>query len=327
VIFSLFLAGGSSCRQESAGRQSESPVAANETPVLQSDQTLSAPGAQGNANGKKKSDGMIQNENSRESVPENAFITAVSTLGNFDGIKKFIRTAELKFRVDNVLESTLAIENIVQKNGGFVTENNLVTQIEMRTNTPVSRDSSVEVTRFTVRNQLVVRVPAALLDTTLREVGKLARFLDYRRVKATDVGLDMLEQELAQTRLQSHQEQIGQAIQRSTKPESITRAADHLLASRESSDASRIKTLKIEDAIKYSTVKLDLYGNTQSQHQMLALPRAIASFEPGFGIQLGQALLAGWQLLMGFILLVMKVWSLWLVLGIGWLLWKYRAKF
>lgn len=314
----------SGCSQESARREGMAAPAPSEQPAGSPAGNAST-GAFQMQNAKKSAADELE-KNADDPASANAFITAVSSLGKFDGIKKFVRTAELRFRVDNVLQSTLQIENIAQKNGGFVTANNLNTQVESRIVTQVSRDSSVSVCRYTMHNQLTVRVPSNLLDTTLREIGKMARFLDYRRVKATDVGLQILEQELKQNRLQDHQQQIEGAIRQSGKPGDITRAADHLLNSRESSDASKIEMLKLDDAIQYSTIQLDLYGDPQAQHQMLAEPRAIASFEPGFGKQLADAFMVGWQLFKGLLLLLLKAWSFGVAILAVWLLWKYRVK-
>ena len=48
---------------------------------------------------------------------------------NKDSVHKFIRTADLKFKVKDVVQSTYTIENITNVHGGFVTYTNLSSTI------------------------------------------------------------------------------------------------------------------------------------------------------------------------------------------------------
>src|ERR1051325_8628834 len=51
----------------------------------------------------------------------NGYISSSAAVENRkDTTHKFIRTAELKFKVNSVIKSTLSIENIVTKSNGFV---------------------------------------------------------------------------------------------------------------------------------------------------------------------------------------------------------------
>ena len=74
--------------------------------------------------------------------------TAVTTTSsnpaveNKESNRKFVRTADLKFKVKNVAKSTYAIENIVSKHGGFVTFTDLKSTVNEHDETQVSQDSS-----------------------------------------------------------------------------------------------------------------------------------------------------------------------------------------
>lgn len=68
----------------------KAPVSAAE------DAGTSAPGSLGKA--KIQSDGTVSVD---------AFITAVTVAGKFDSLKKFVRTADLKFRVQDAVKTTL----------------------------------------------------------------------------------------------------------------------------------------------------------------------------------------------------------------------------
>ncbi len=59
---------------------------------------------------------------------------------NKDSTRIFIRTADLKFKVKNVINSTYDIENITLRQGGFVTYSNLASTISNVTTTVISND-------------------------------------------------------------------------------------------------------------------------------------------------------------------------------------------
>ncbi|MDI1317467.1 DUF4349 domain-containing protein [Flavobacterium sp.] len=84
-----------------------------------------------------------------------------------DSNRKFVQTADLKFKVKNVAKSTYVIENIVGKNGGFVTFTDLKSNSSEKSETKISKDSTLETNRITVDNTIRLRVPNAKLDTIL----------------------------------------------------------------------------------------------------------------------------------------------------------------
>jgi hypothetical protein len=86
----------------------------------------------------------------------NTFISSSAAVeNNKDSTRRFIRTADLKFKVKSVINSTYDIENITNLQGGFVTYTNLTSTINNITNTAVSADSSLETTYYTVTNAIL----------------------------------------------------------------------------------------------------------------------------------------------------------------------------
>src|SRR5665647_1186990 len=84
-----------------------------------------------------------RNEQMEKSVmadsTSNAFISSSAAVENGkDTTHKFIRTADLKFKVKSVIKSTYNIEDITNRQGGFVTYTNLTSNIDNVTNIAVS---------------------------------------------------------------------------------------------------------------------------------------------------------------------------------------------
>jgi CTP synthase (UTP-ammonia lyase) len=134
-------------------------------------------------------------EEKRKMVPSNyetteadSIISSSAAIENkADTVHKFIRTAELKFKVKKVTEATYFIEDITRKMDGFVTYTNLSSHVTNNATTRISDDSLVNLTNFQVQNDMTIRVPNSKLDTTLKLIAKTISFLDYRIIKADDV--------------------------------------------------------------------------------------------------------------------------------------------
>ena len=131
--------------------------------------------------------------------------------------RKFVRTADVKFKVKNVAKSTYAIEDATTKFGGFVTYTNLQSNIHSENRTKVSQDSTLVTTKYKVDNNITIRIPNTKMDTVIKTIAKQIHFLDFRIIKADDVSLQMLSNELVQKmeyyknaeQLHSHRDTYG----------------------------------------------------------------------------------------------------------------------
>lgn len=245
------------------------------------------------------------------------FSSAAAVPGAIDSLKKFIRNAEMRFRVKNTADATLRIEDIALRNGGFVLNSNLNSQIDLQQTTPISRDSSLETTRYTIHSQLVIRVPYRMLDTTLRSIGRLSDFLDMRHVNAEDISLQMLEQELTRLREGIYRQDLEQAEENKNSPK-----ADRARDSRAATDQAKIETLKLEDAIRFSTIRVDIYQLPQIRQAMVANTKVAAPQQP-FATRMGDALRAGAEILLVLFFGIVHLWGLILLVVLGYFSWKW----
>ncbi|MGV3636559.1 MAG: DUF4349 domain-containing protein, partial [Flavobacteriales bacterium] len=117
--------------------------------------------------------------------PKQALSSSVAT--HTDTTRRFILAGDLRFRAEDVVKTSFAIEDLVTRHGGFVANTHLSTYITARYTTPISADSSLETTRYVVNNRLTIRIPSAKLDTTLKALIAYVDFLDHRTLSATDV--------------------------------------------------------------------------------------------------------------------------------------------
>lgn len=246
--------------------------------------------------------------------------TAVATISSNAAVekkesnRKFIRTADLKFKVKNVAKSTYAIENIVSKNGGFVTFTDLKSNISEKSETKISQDSTLETTRFTVDNTITLRVPNTQLDTVLKSLVSQVAFLDSRLIKADDVALQLLSNKMTQKRLASHQKRLEKSIDtKGKKLNDISNAEDKVLGRETESDETVIQNLSLEDQVNYSTVTLYLYQRESVLQEIVANEKNSTTYRPHIGLQIWDSLKIGWFMLETIIAFIVQLWALILI--------------
>jgi hypothetical protein len=246
-----------------------------------------------------------------------------AALTNKESNRKFVRTADLKFKVKNVAKSTYAIENIVSQHGGFVTFTDLKSTVNEHDETQVSQDSILETTKYTVDNTITLRVPNTQLDTVLTLLAKEVDFLDSRLIKADDVALQLLSNKLAQKRLTKSQQRLEKGIDtKGKKINDIANAEDKVLDRETESDEQIIKNLSLEDQVNFSTVTLYLYQRETVKKELVFHEKNSNWYRPHIGLQIWDNLKTGWFMLESIIAFVTQLWALILIGVLGYLGYK-----
>jgi hypothetical protein len=231
--------------------------------------------------------------------------------------RKFIRTADLKFKVKNVTKSTYAIENITNKFDGFVTYTNLQSTIVDKFETKISLDSILETTRYNVENDITIRVPNKRLDTVIKSIAKQIDFLDYRVIKADDVSLRILSSQLSQNRSAETEKRIEKAIDTKGKKINDVMDAENTLANKkEQNDNAKLENLSTQDQVNFSTLTIKIYQNESVKQEISANSKDYNYYKPNIGIRLLDSLKSGWYVLLNVIVFFVEIWWL-LVLIIG----------
>jgi hypothetical protein len=271
----------------------------------------------------RSGEGKLELNEVADSTSSAVISSSAAVENNKDTSRKFIRTADLKFKVKSVIKSTYDIENITSRQGGFVTYTNISSSIDHVTNIPVSADSSLETTYYTVTNSITLRVPNTKLDTTLKEIALNIDYLDYRIIKADDVALQMLSNKLVQNRSAKNEARLTNAIDnRGEKLNETTLAEDILLSKQEESDQAKISNLSLSDQIKFSTVSLFIYQRQTIKRELISNDKNIESYEPGFGTKIVESMEAGWDSLEVFIVFLAKLWGLLVFAVLGYFIYK-----
>lgn len=253
--------------------------------------------------------------------PERALSSSVATYA--DSSRRFILTGDLRFRADDVVKTSFAIEALIARHGGFVANTHLSTDISGRYTTPISADSSLETTRYTVNNRFTIRIPSANLDTTLKSLIAFVDFLDHRTLSATDVRIALLRDRLTKRRLAAHTGRLTEAIEeKGGKLKETITAEDKLIDRQTQADEAALNTLELEDRIAYSTLTLDIYQREAIRRELVPNEQNIEAYEPGFFSKAGEALYDGWKLLQDLGVELLRAWSLILIAIVVFLLFQ-----
>jgi Domain of unknown function (DUF4349) len=237
---------------------------------------------------------------------------AVNT--NTDTNRKFVRTADVKCRVDDVVEATQDIEKLAISYGGFISTSNLTSAINRTHSTAISADSSLETTYYTRRSQINVRVPNQQLDTMLRSLAQFVAFFDHRNISGVDVQFQLLEQRLAQKRNTQHKQTAENTLNHTRDDGYIL---DQMKVSAEQADNAYVETQKLNDKIAYSTVDLEIYQNEAVSNQTVTRQKSATDYQSSFWTRFVESLGAGWYFIEELIIALFAAWPFFILLAFG----------
>ena len=273
----------------------------------------------------KKSD--VASEESTDAKMSADTISSSAAVEKEGSTRKFIRTADLKFKVKNVTQSTYAIENITNKFDGFVTYTNLQINIIDKFETKVSQDSTLETTRYNVENNITIRVPNKRLDTVIKSIAKQIDFLDYRIIKADDVSLKILSNQLSQNRSANNEKRVEKAIDtKGKKINDIMDAENNLANQKEQKDNSKIENLSMQDQINFSTLTIQIYQHESVKQELNVNIKDDNYYKPNIGIRILDSLKTGWYVLLDVIVFLVEIWWLLFIVIGGFFLYKKYLK-
>ena len=225
--------------------------------------------------------------------------------------KKFVKTAELKFKVGNVLYATEKIEDITLKYGGYLTYSNLQNKNENYNSSKISRDSLLIAKQIVVVNEIQLRIPNERLDSFIRELNPLVVFFDYRIIKLNDVTLQFVANQKKSDRLKKYDQRQAQHIDKSPgKLKETSLAEDKLLDRQNQADDLQMQSLSIEDQVKYCNLTINIYQKPIIVKEVIANFDYVSDLKPNFFIRAWDSIVQGWWILCEVLVFLIKLWGI-----------------
>jgi hypothetical protein len=234
---------------------------------------------------------------------------------------KFIRTASLKSKVRSVTESVIEIENKTRSLGGYVSLSHFITYIQDSSEISVTQDSVLQVMHFGNNGYMILRVPDEMMDSLLTLLRPLSTVMLDREIRADNVGIQMLSNQMSDQRSQEIGHRLATDITlKGKKLTEIEQSEKTIDEKRRAGDEAKISNLNLEYAVEYSTISIEIYQDPLVRYSEIAKERKIVEYRPPFIYQMNESLSYGWQLLKDLIIDVGRYWVLFMSVILGFLL-------
>lgn len=241
------------------------------------------------------------------------------------GERRFIRTANLKFKVNKVDDAVIEIENKTRALGGFVNYSRLNNYIRDSSCKAISQDSSIQTIHFMIEGFLILRVPDYRMDSLLTALNPLSTIMINREITTEDMRIQMFGNQLTHRRIIKSNHRIANAISRNgRKLSDIEKAERAMEEQEEAADNAHISNLTLEDSEKFSTITVGLYQDPATRYAEVVRDRKITEYEAPFFSRMSESFSNGWQLVKDLIVLLVSYWSVIIFCLIGYFaLYKY----
>ncbi|GHN02727.1 hypothetical protein WSM22_42160 [Cytophagales bacterium WSM2-2] len=197
-----------------------------------------------------------------------------------------LKSATLKFQVDNVDESIGNIEKLVAQKQAVITGQNLT-------------NSTTEIS-----NDIQIRVPSSGFEVLVEDLCKEALFINQRRIYTENV---TEEYEDIQTRLKTKREvrdRYTEILKTKAKSvEDILKAEEHIRVLQEEIEAKEGRIRFLQSRVSMSEIKLEIY-------QKVAYKEVPTLTEKPYIAKAKQAIADGWGIIESFSLLLINTWPL-----------------
>src|SRR5690606_23316383 len=148
---------------------------------------------------------------------------------------------------------------------------------------PVSQDSAVEVKKYLVNNEMILRIPQKELGNLLNALGEEIEFLHFRNISADDVSLNLMLDELETNRLNQTNEKLDVAHQNSGKTLDRQKVIHDMNKNQHEINQNKITNLKLRDDVAFSTLSLYVSEKEKFAQSMIINPKSYnTQFKPDF---------------------------------------------
>jgi len=232
--------------------------------------------------------------------------------------EKLVKTADMRFKVKNVEETSRQVVTLTKSIKGLVLRNRIGSSEMNNSKVRKSGDSVMQVTTFNTHGEMTVKIPSEHLDDFMADVTKMGLYINDRRTEISDMSLDYLS---AQLKYQNRHELVNQ--QKAGKV-GIKNPANVMLLKDEMID-QQIGNKTIDDAVKNSVVNLSFYQSNIIFKEIVVNDDPSA-YKPPFFKRMADNFADGWTLFGEMLLAIINVWMFIAVAAVVWLLVRHYKR-
>jgi hypothetical protein len=198
--------------------------------------------------------------------------------------RKVIKRGEIRFQTKSIQETTAFVTDIVMQLNGYISGDNVYNSDDR------------------VTQRVEIRVPADSFDELLSGISESAKKIDSKNVYTQDVTEEYIDIE---TRLRTKKELENRYMELLKQAKTV----EDMLAIEKELGTLRSDIESIEGRLKYLSNQVSLATLSVEYYEM-------TSSTLNFSSKLGQAVVMGWRLLLGFLIGLVNLWPFILIAGI-----------
>ena len=210
--------------------------------------------------------------------------------------RKIIKTANYRFRVEELDKSASAVETLVEQHGGYITK--------------LEQNNS----NYELNTEVTIRVPADKFDDLLDALGGESVFTNYKRIEARDVSEEYYDVE---TRLQTKKDVRDRYVEllrnKAKTVEEVLLAEEQIRVIQEEIDSKEGRLRFLKDRVAMSTINLEMYQTVEYRSEP-------STYKRSFWKDLGNSFRNGGEMLGELFLGLISIWPLVIIIGL--LIWK-----
>lgn len=228
---------------------------------------------------------------------------------------KLVKTASIQCKVKDVYRGIKTISSLAKGFGGMVTYSNIESREDQTKKLKISKDSLLLVSIYSTDANITTRIPSKDLEDFLFGVADIGYFTSSSKMEIDDKSLGYLAAHLKQQSRMQFLERVGN--------KNVKGAASFgLIQTRDEAIENEIEKRQIDADVKYSVVQLKLYQNALVRKEIIAND-SIEDYNLPFNKSMGNALYAGWEIFLNFILALTHLWMFVAAGIITWIAIKY----
>lgn len=207
-----------------------------------------------------------------------------------NGKAKLIKTLNYRFEVENVNETTKALELAIKKYPAYISDS------KMRLENPL------------LENKITIRVQSEYFQDLVKDIDPLAKFVNQRDITTEDVAKEFVDLESRLKTKREVEQRYSEILRKKAGTITELLEAEQKIADlHEEIEATISRINYLKDQVSYSTINLEFYQT---------ITQKIAEVETdSTGKDFKEALSAGWNGIVNFLIVVAYVWPL-IVLGV-----------
>lgn len=213
---------------------------------------------------------------------------------------KIIKTANARYKVENVKDATKIVKDIATDYGGYIS------------------DLRFENTLYEKQNRFTIKIPQAHFDAVIDSIKSVAFFVEFENISTKDVTEEYVDIEARLKTKLEVKARYEDILRRNAKTvEDILATEDKLRLLQEEIESAQGRLKYLSGKVAYSTIQVDLFETVEYKEEP-------TSYEKSFGDKSKKGFVFGWEIIETIVLFCIHIWPLFLVL-IG-LLFVFRKK-